>query len=130
MLAKQKSLTSRTEIVKRVAIKKDTPKQVNERTNLDISTIKAPVGVKVTVKKPQWLIMVESRTEMKWAEFYESKNGYAEPACVKFQQWREAGMPIKIFRCDNAARDTPQQNSLAEVSFFIIGNHSRAMMIA
>eukprot|EP00957_Ditylum_brightwellii_P191647 14591060-Ditylum_brightwellii.AAC.1 len=41
---KQKSLPSRTETVKRVVIKKDTPKQVNERINLDISTIKAPAG--------------------------------------------------------------------------------------
>eukprot|EP00957_Ditylum_brightwellii_P095324 7260999-Ditylum_brightwellii.AAC.2 len=50
--AKQKSLLSRTELVKRIGTKKDTPKQVNERINLDISTIKAPAGVKVTVKKP------------------------------------------------------------------------------
>eukprot|EP00957_Ditylum_brightwellii_P176303 13424614-Ditylum_brightwellii.AAC.1 len=63
-------------------------------------------------------------------------------------------MPVKIIRCNNTgenkllekrsnsadwklninfeytARDTPQQNSLAEVSFVTIGNHGKAMMIA
>jgi hypothetical protein len=103
--SKQKSLPSRTEIVKRVVIKKDTPKLVNERIYLDISTIKAPAGVKVTVKKLQWVIIVEGRTEKKWTDFYESKNGYVEPACVKFQRWKEAGMPVKIIRCDNAGEN-------------------------
>eukprot|EP00957_Ditylum_brightwellii_P095323 7260999-Ditylum_brightwellii.AAC.1 len=76
---------------------------------------------------------------MKWTEFYESNTGYMEPAGVKCDNAGKSKLLEK--RCNNAgwkfninleytARDTPQQNSLAEVNFVIISNHSRAMMIA
>eukprot|EP00957_Ditylum_brightwellii_P031781 2410183-Ditylum_brightwellii.AAC.1 len=74
--------------------------------------------------------------------------------CTKFHKLKESGMPVKVIRCDNAgenlllqkqansaawklnikfeytARDTPQQNSLAEVGLAILSNRGRAMMIA
>ena len=77
-----------------------------------------------------------------------------EPTCVKFNKWKQAGIPVKIVRCDNGgenvklekrsksaewklnltfeytARSTPQQNSLAEVGFTTIGNQGLGMMIA
>eukprot|EP00957_Ditylum_brightwellii_P099700 7595106-Ditylum_brightwellii.AAC.1 len=51
--AQQKSLLTRTEVVKKEVRIKEVPKKVNERMCLDISTIKAPANVEVTVTKPQ-----------------------------------------------------------------------------
>eukprot|EP00957_Ditylum_brightwellii_P081105 6169135-Ditylum_brightwellii.AAC.1 len=35
----------------------------------------------ITVVKPQWLLMVEEHTGMKWAAFFQAKNGMIEPTC-------------------------------------------------
>jgi hypothetical protein len=97
--------------------------------------------------------MVEEMTGMKWSNIYQQKDDIVEPMCSKFHTWKQAGVPVKMVRCDNAgenkkveersmeaqwklgikfeytARDTPQQNSLAEVGFTTIANQGRAMMI-
>eukprot|EP00957_Ditylum_brightwellii_P030425 2304399-Ditylum_brightwellii.AAC.1 len=63
--AKQRSLPTR--VVKTVTVIKSKIKvgKVSEQMHLDISTIKSPAGVNVTVDKPQWLILVDERTDMK-----------------------------------------------------------------
>ena len=76
----------------------------------------------------------------------------AEPTCELFSCWKCAGHGVEIIRLDNAgenvalqnccnsaswqlgiefeftARDTPQQNSLAEVGIFTLANRVWAMM--
>ena len=152
--AKQKSLPSRTEIVRVVVNPKEVAKKVNERVHLDISTIKAPKELKMSVAKPHWLMKVDERTEMKWSTFQSNKSDIVEPTCEEFRRWRQNGKPLGIVRCDNAgenkkleqrlkivtwkvegdfeytARSTPQKNSLVEVGISTIRNRACAMMIA
>ena len=90
--------------------------------------------------------MVDERTQLKFSDFYTTKNGMVEPTCEQFYRWKQSGNPVKYVRLDNAgenkllkkrcqskdwklkiefeftARDTPQQNSLAEVGFATIAN--------
>eukprot|EP00957_Ditylum_brightwellii_P079204 6023899-Ditylum_brightwellii.AAC.1 len=81
----QKSLPTRTEVIKKAVHIKDVPKKVNDCMCLDISTIKTPASVKVTVTRPQWLILVDERTRVKWFEFHQRKNGFIESLCTKFR---------------------------------------------
>eukprot|EP00957_Ditylum_brightwellii_P083473 6345666-Ditylum_brightwellii.AAC.1 len=144
--AKQKSLPKRTEVIEVVVNPKVAAKQVNERVHLGISTIKAPEKVKVKVTKPNWCMMVEEKTGMKWSDFYPTKDTMIEPTCEQLNKWKANGKAVKYLRCDNAgenkalekrcasadwklgiefeytARDTPQQNSLVEVGFATIRN--------
>ena len=124
-----------------------------ERMFSDISTIKQlEEGPAVT--KPNWHILVDEATRMKFSTFYESKNGMVEKTCERFHRWKLAGHPVKFVRQDNAgenrllqarsdsaawklgvmfeytARDTPQQNHLAELAFATLINKSRAMLAA
>jgi hypothetical protein len=90
--------------------------------------------------------MVDKRTQLKFSNFYPTKNGMVEPTCEQFQKWKQHGKPVKFVRMDNAgenkllkkrcessdwklgikfeftARATPQQNSLSEVGFATIAN--------
>ena len=152
--AKQKSLPSRITVIKKVVQPKAIAATVNEHIHLDISTIKAPAKLNIKVIRPNWRLMMDERTGMKWSDFFSAKNDMVEPTCVKLNRWKEGGKPVKYIRLDNAgenialkkrsesaewklniefeftARDTPQQNSLVEVGFATIGNRGRAMMIA
>jgi hypothetical protein len=90
---------------------------------------------------------------MKWSDFFATKDGMIEPTCTLFQKWKEEKHPVTHLMMDNAgenmklierckssdwklgikkfeltARDTPQQNSLAEVGFATLYNRGRAMM--
>jgi hypothetical protein len=118
---------------------------------LDIATVKKlKHGPNVT--KPNWQIMVDERTGMKFSDFYETKDGMIEPTCVQWNHWKDAGLAVKFVRLDNAgenkklkecsesadlkldieyefmAQDTPQQNYLAEIAFAVLANHGRALM--
>ena len=123
----------------------------NGRVHLDLATIKTPKGgSKIT--KPNWRIIVDEKTQLKFSDFFETKNGMVEPTCELFQKWKAAGIPVRILRMDNAgenklleqrcnsadwkfdikfeytARDTPQQNHLAEIGFAVLANRGRALM--
>jgi hypothetical protein len=122
------------------------------RIFLDIATIKKVKGGP-TVTKPNWRIMVDERTGMKFSDFFETKNAMIEPTCVQLNKWKTAGREVKFIRLDNAgenkalqtrtessawkfpiayeftARDTPQQNHLAELGFAVLANRGRALMI-
>gem|GEM_PF-6951265 len=142
--AKQKNLPSHGEHVLSA--------ESNGRVFLDLSTVKPPSHLNVRVTKPHWRIIVDERTQLKVSDFFETKNGMVEPTCELFYKWKEKGMPVKIVRMDGAgeniklkkrtdsadwklsidyeitARNTPQQNHLAEIAFTIIGNRGRALM--
>ena len=152
--AKQRSLPSRVETVRTVVNPKQRASVANGRIFLDISSVKSPKLLKVNVTKPNWRLMVDERTELKWTNFYDTKDEMVEPTCEMFHKWKLEGKPVGIVRCDNAgenmklkdqcksadwklgidfewtARATPQQNSLVEVGFTTIGDRGRAMMIA
>jgi len=111
--------------------------------------VKPPGHLNVRVNKPHWRIIVDERTQLKVSNFFERKNGVVEPTCELFYKWKEV---VKIARMDGAgkniklkkrtdsvdwklsidyeitARNTPQQNHLAEIAFTIIGNRGRALM--
>eukprot|EP00957_Ditylum_brightwellii_P005741 437859-Ditylum_brightwellii.AAC.1 len=60
--AKQKSLPSRVEVLSKKVHDKERATAVNERPFLDISTVKAPAHIKVTITKPQWQMIVDELT--------------------------------------------------------------------
>jgi hypothetical protein len=121
------------------------------RIFLDIATVKkAKDGPPVT--KPNWRIMVDERTGMKFSDFYAAKIGMVEPTCEQWHCWKTVGLGIKYVRLDNSgenkalkmrsessdwkldiefkftARDMPQQNHLAELGFAVLANRGRALM--
>ena len=140
---------------KQKSVPKESTHQVaksnGERVFLDIATVKAPPGQKGLVNS-NWRMLVDEKTQLKFSTFHQSKSGMVEPTCEQFQKWKAAGMPVKQVRCDNAgenkqlekraasadwkldidfeytARDTPQQNHLAEIALAVITNRGRALM--
>ena len=123
------------------------------RIFLDISTVKDKSG-KIDLAKSNWRIIVDERTGMKFSDFFNRKIDMVEPTCQLLNKWKQAGIIVKYIRLDNAgenkkleeradsaewklninfeytARDTPQQNSLAELGFTILAAQARAMMSA
>jgi hypothetical protein len=121
------------------------------RIYLDIATVKKKEG-QPNATKANWRIMVDERTRLKFSDFYANNNEMVEPTCEQFVRWKQTQKPVTYLRLDNAgenkllqsqcdskdwklgikceftARDTPQQNSLAEVSLATIANCERSMM--
>jgi hypothetical protein len=117
------------------------------RVFLDITAIKKPEGESGSVYKPNcWQIVVDERTQMKFSDFFVSKNGMAEPTCEVFQRWKDVGREVRYLQMDNAGENkllrsrcesadwefwiqpeytasyTPQQNHLAQLGFAILSN--------
>ena len=121
------------------------------RVYLDISSIQKPDDIK-TMTKRHCRIMVDEKTQLKFVDFFETKDGMVEPTCEKLKSWAQAGRKVDVIRMDNGgenlllerralskdwqlgiqfektARDTPQQNSLAEVGLATVANRARALM--
>jgi hypothetical protein len=117
----------------------------NERIYLDISAVKKGADMKLTTK-PYWRIMVDEATQLKFSDFFETKNGMIEPTCEKLYQWQQTNKAVKFIRMDNGGenkglesransadwklnikfeytgRETPQRNHLAELGFAILAN--------
>ena len=90
--------------------------------------------------------MVDERTQLKFSDFYDTKDGMIEPMCEQLHKWKQNGKPVKFIRLDDAGenmalqaraqsevwklnikfkftgRDTPQQDHLAELGFAVIAN--------
>ena len=152
MLAK-----ARKKNLKRVCFK-DEKKDNVRRMFLDLSKIKCPPELLKVVKsvyKPNWRLLEDEQTEMKFTEFFNTKNGMVEPTCELINAWKNQGKPVQVIRCDNAGenqklqkrlksadwklsnikfeytgRHTPQQNYLVEKGFETLYSRSRAMMNA
>ena len=103
--ARQKNLPTRVLSQQVVRMKVPIPSEVNGKVNLDISTIKTPKGVHVTVTKPQWRIITDQHTQMKFSNFYPKKSDKVEQTCELFQRWKQKGYPVRIVRCDNAGEN-------------------------
>ena len=63
--AKQKNLPTHGEHI--------LSKENNERIFLDLSTVKAPKDLKMTVTKPNWKILADERTQLIFSDFYEAR---------------------------------------------------------
>ena len=48
---------------------------------------------------------MDEKTEMKWLDFYLTKDEMVEPTCEKCERWKAAGMPVKNVRCDNGGEN-------------------------
>jgi len=140
--AKQKIVPKKTEGTK--------AEKPNGRIFSDIATVKAPKSLKLVVARPQWHLMVDEATGMKFSAFYEKKNDIVEPTCVKLNKLADIAGKIEHLRQDNAgknlalaknmgsndwkmktkieytAKGTPQQNHLAELGFTTIAARTRA----
>jgi hypothetical protein len=103
--------------------------------------------------KPNWrIIVIDQQIQIKFTGFFKTKDEMVEPTCEQLHQWQQSNKGITHLRMDNAgknkklkercvskdwklklefeftARDTPQQNSLAEVGFATLANRGRALM--
>jgi hypothetical protein len=137
----------------KVSKHKGATKTDERRIFLDILSVKAnKQGMSPT--KPYWRIMVDERSTLKFSNFFETKNGMAEPTCEQLHRWKQNALGVKNIRLDNAgenkllqqraeskdwklniqfeytARDTPQQNHLAELALATMSNKDRACMTA
>ena len=98
--------------------------------------------------------MVDERTQLKFSHFHRTKQNMVEPTLKLLNLLGENNHKVDVLRMDNAgenkhlakraqsaqwklpikfeftARDTPEQNHLAEIAFVTIMNRVRAMMIA
>ena len=90
--------------------------------------------------------------QLKFASFHKTKNGMVEPVCKQLNCWKEKGLGINTICCDNTvqnkalqlqsesaawklgidyeftARDTPEQNHLAEIAISNINSKGRVLM--
>ena len=144
--AKQKNVPKATD-------NRDKLKDEESRMFMDLSTLRSSTGKK-SATKGVWCMMTDQRTRLQLSQMFATKNGMVEPTCEKLQQLTNMGLKPTYIRLDNAgenklleqrcrskdwkhdikfeytARNTPQQNSLVEVSFGTTGARARAMMIA
>jgi hypothetical protein len=70
---------------------------------LDIATIRKTQwqnGPKV--HKGYWRIMVVERTQLKFSDFFDTKNGMFEETCEQLHGWKQSGREAKLIRLDNA----------------------------
>ena len=66
--------------------------------------LKVPAGIMVTVTKPHWMMVVNERNEIKWSNFFQTKNGMLDHVCCQFHKYKDTNMSVKIVRCDNSFR--------------------------
>jgi hypothetical protein len=127
------------------------------RVFLDLSTIKKTDkdGKPQVIYNGNWMMLVDEQSQLKFSEFYKTKDAMMQPTCEQLHRWKQAGnKPVTYMRMDNAgenkklevamnskdwklniepkymAQNMPQQNHLAELSLASAANKSRAMMIA
>ena len=138
-------------------VEDDTPQCTLElgerRIYLDIAQLMRPSGANV-LSKSYWRIMVDETTQLKFTDFFNTKDGMVNPTCAQFSQWKAQGFVVRYLRMDNAgentllasvmngadwqlnitpeytARNSPQQNHLAEIGIATLMNRARAMLIA
>ena len=111
------------------------------RAYLDISMVKKANNMPEPPNTNWRIIVLGTNVKLKFLHFYKSKNKTIKPTCKMMHWWGQAGILIKKLRMDNAgenialekrlkseswknqveieytARDTPQQDSLADLRF-------------
>ena len=116
-----------------------------ERIFIDITFLK-PTEDEPKLTKPNMLIVVDEATGLKMVFFYDHKDHMIEPLCQLINKWKQNNKIVLHVRMDNAgenlafikrsenavwklnlkfeitARDTPQQNHLAELGIAVLMN--------
>jgi hypothetical protein len=118
----------------------------------DITSIRKPKNdpKALFVSKPHMRILVDETTNVRFVQWFETKEGMVDPTCVTLYQWSTKGMKKLFIRCDGAgenhsledtlhssqwkmpiafeytARNAPQQNHLAEIGIYVICCHNLA----
>ena len=136
--------------IKRIVTTKQ--KLGQRRAFLDIATVRKEKGMPIP-SRPNWrILVVDQEIQLKFSKFFRHKNDMVQPTCEQLNKWHQAKLGVTHLRMDNAgenkllqqniegkdwklpiiteytARDTPQQNSIAEVGFATIANRGRSMM--
>jgi hypothetical protein len=75
---------------------------LNRRVGHDLSKIKVPEGLDVTINKPNWHIMVNQLLGFKLSNFFVTKNEIINYMCLIMHSEAERGYPIQILHQDNA----------------------------
>ncbi len=125
-------------------------KAPGERMYIDQSRLTGDDKTHIT--DPNWCMLVDEHSQLKFSSFHATKDGQVQPKCEQFNLFKLQGKPVKYLRMDNAgenkaleqamngkdwklniwpeytARDTPQQNHLAELSIASIAAKARALM--
>jgi hypothetical protein len=78
------------------------------RIFLDNTTIKGP-DKENTVTKPNWRIMVDKRANLKFTDFFATKDGMVEPTCVQLNKWNQAKFAVRWIRLDNPGENKKLQ---------------------
>ena len=124
------------------------------RMYIDQALIKNRKGMP-KIKKPYWCMQVLEPYGIKLSQFNTKKDAMVEEICKMLHKWQEEGKGVTHIRLDNAgennklqkqcgskdwkllnikweftSRNTPQQNSAAEVAFWAIKHRGIAMMTA
>jgi hypothetical protein len=104
------------------------------------------------VSKPHMRILVDEANNIRFGRWFETKDGMVDPTCATLYQWSTKGTKTLFIWCDGAgenhshedtlhssqwkmpialeytARNTPQQNHLAEIGIYVICCRGRALM--
>ena len=86
----------------------------NQLMFLDLATVKKPRKCTTIrkISKPVWRLIVDDYSELGFGEFYNTKDAMVEPTCELIHLWKEAKLPIKVIRCDNAGENKVLQQRL------------------
>ncbi len=77
----------------------------NGRVGHDLSKIKVPEGLDVTINKPNWYNMVNQLSGFKRSKFFVTKNEIIDYMCQIMHLEAEHGHLIQILRQDNAGEN-------------------------
>ena len=86
----------------------------NQLMFLDLATVKKPRKwtTMKKISKPVWRLIVDDYSELEFWDFCETKDSMAEPTCELIHLWREAKLPVKVIRYDNAGESKVLQQRL------------------
>jgi hypothetical protein len=77
----------------------------NRRVGQDLSKIKAPEVMEVTINKSNWHKMVDKATVFKRSAFFETKSGIIEYMCQIMHSKALQGHPIRVPRQVNTGEN-------------------------
>ena len=76
-------------------------KDVNGRWYHDISTVKSR-DKSLNVSTPQWHMIVDELSGLKYSQFYAKKSAFVEPMLGMMQKAQQNGKPVQFVRGDNS----------------------------
>ena len=68
------------------------------RIFFDISAIKIPKKIKVSVTKPHWRIMLDKRIGLNFSYLFQADYDIIETTCVQISKCRQGLQPVRLTR--------------------------------